>query len=112
MLCTPDDDPGAAAAVAEVERWLAWGFNPADRHRGAWVAAPPAWDALARRRHPLAVVHGAGDPFVPLPHGHRLAAAAGASLRVVDGGGHALTPAFVPELLAAVDEVAAAASCR
>ena len=109
MLCTPDDDPGAAAAVAEVERWLAWGFNPADRHRGAWVGAPPAWDALARRRHPLAAVHGAGDPFVPLAHGQRLAAAAGASLRVVDGGGHALTPAFVPEVLAAVDEVAAAA---
>ena len=105
LLCTSDDDPGPAAARDEVQRWLAWGFNPADRHRAAWVDAAPVWAQLARRRHPLVVVHGEGDPLVPLPHGERVAAEAGAPIRVVGGGGHALTPAFVPAVLAAVAEV-------
>jgi pimeloyl-ACP methyl ester carboxylesterase len=107
LLCTPDDDPGPIAALAEVERWLAWGFNPADRHRAAWVGADPAWDHLARRHHPLVVVHGDGDPLVPPPHGERIAARAGAPLRVVGGAGHALTPTFVPAVVAAVGEVSA-----
>ena len=89
-----------------MERWLAWGFNPADRHRVGLGRRAPAWAQLARRRHPLVAVHGEGDPLVPLPHGERVAAEAGAALRVVRGGGHALTPAFVPAVLAAVDEVA------
>jgi pimeloyl-ACP methyl ester carboxylesterase len=108
LLTTPADDPGPVAALAEVGRWLAWGFNPTDGHGRAWLAAPPLWGVVAARRHPLVVVHGGGDPLVPLAHGERLAAEAGASLRVVGDVGHALGPQLVAAVLAAVTDLARA----
>jgi pimeloyl-ACP methyl ester carboxylesterase len=103
LLAGPDD-PGPGAAAAEVRRWLAHGFNPADGHRAAWLAAPALWDALcARPGPPLVVVHGRDDPLVPLAHGRRLVATVGrARLVEVADAGHALTPRLLAALLGAV----------
>jgi pimeloyl-ACP methyl ester carboxylesterase len=106
LLTTPADDPGPVEALAEVERWLAWGFNPADGHGRAWLTAAPLWGVAAARRHPLVVVHGAADPLLPVAHGERLAAEGGASLRVVEDVGHALGPRLVAAVLDAVTALA------
>ncbi|MEA3218359.1 MAG: hypothetical protein QOJ19_4515 [Acidimicrobiia bacterium] len=106
VLMSEGDDVGGAAAVAEVEHWLAWGFNPRDGHRRAWLEAPNRWSALGGLRVPLTAVHGGADPLVPLAHAVRLAATVpGAQLVEVEDGGHALTGPHVGALLAAVGAV-------
>jgi pimeloyl-ACP methyl ester carboxylesterase len=101
-LCGPDERPNVAAALAEAARWVAWGFNPDDRQRAAWLAAPCGWDAAAALAgRPVVVVHGARDPLVPVEHGRHLAAAAEGRLVEVAGAGHELTPALVRAVIAA-----------
>jgi pimeloyl-ACP methyl ester carboxylesterase len=105
LLAGPGDDPGVHGARAEVERWLAWGFNPDDGHGRAWLTAPSRWSVVAARRHPVRVVHGAADPLVPLAHGRRLAAESGSEPRIVAEAGHALSPLVVRAVLAAVADL-------
>jgi pimeloyl-ACP methyl ester carboxylesterase len=54
----------------------------------------PAWrDRLGEITAPTLVVHGADDPFFPLPHGRALAAEIpGAELLVVPDAGHGVPP--------------------
>jgi pimeloyl-ACP methyl ester carboxylesterase len=59
-------------------------------------------DPLDSRRitAPTLVVHGADDPFFPLPHGEALAAAIpGATLLVLPGAGHEVPPPPTWDLL-------------
>lgn len=106
VLMSEADDVGGAAALAEVERWLAWGFNPRDGHRRTWLEAPSRWSALLGLRVPLTVVHGRADPLVPWAHAVRLAATVpGAQLVEAEGAGHALTGPHVAALLSALGTV-------
>lgn len=100
-LCGPDERPDAAAALREAQRWVAWGFNPHDRQRAAWLAAPARWEEARRLRgRPVTVVHGTVDPLVPPAHGARLAGATGARLVEVPGAGHELTVRLCEALVA------------
>ena len=85
-----------------MERWLAWGFNPADNHRPLWLQAPDLSAWLAQLKVPLAVVHGAADPLVSPAHAEVLVRQVpGASLVVVPETGHELRPALAAAVLQA-----------
>jgi len=79
------------------------GHHPAGtaRQLAAVLASPDRTDALAGVTVPTLVVHGAADPLVTLPGGEATAAAVpGAELWVVEGMGHDLPQAVLPELCA------------
>lgn len=101
-LCAEADRPSPAAARAEVSRWLAWGFNPADNHRPLWLQAPDLSTGLGGMVAPLTVVHGAEDPLVGVAHAEALVRlVSGASLVVVPDAGHELRPALAAALVSA-----------
>ncbi|HEY5108639.1 MAG TPA: alpha/beta hydrolase [Acidimicrobiales bacterium] len=69
------------------------------RQLAAVLASPDRTEALGRVTAPTLVVHGAADPLVTLPGGEATAAAVpGAELWVVEGMGHDLPAAVIPEL--------------
>ena len=71
------------------------------RQLAAILTSPDRTDALGAAALPTLVVHGAADPLVTLPGGEATAAAIpGAELWVVDGMGHDLPSAVLPELFA------------
>lgn len=77
------------------------GHHPAGtaRQLAAILASPDRTAALAGVTVPTLVVHGAADPLVTLPGGEATAAAVpGAELWVVEGMGHDLPEAVLPEL--------------
>ena len=79
------------------------GHHPAGtaRQLAAILASPDRTAALAGVTAPTLVVHGAADPLVTLPGGEATAAAVpGAELWVVEGMGHDLPEAVLPELFA------------
>jgi pimeloyl-ACP methyl ester carboxylesterase len=96
----PFDDVGMRArAEIHYDR----GHHPAGtaRQLAAILASPDRAAALAGVSVPSLVVHGAADPLVTLPGGEATAAAVpGAELWVVDGMGHDLPVAIIPELCA------------
>ena len=100
LTYSEDDRPPLAALQAEAERWLAWGFNPHDEHRSAWLGAPSLWAAAKSLGCPTTVIHGARDPVLPVMHSERLAALIpGARLNIVPGAGHALSAPMRDQLL-------------
>jgi pimeloyl-ACP methyl ester carboxylesterase len=69
------------------------------RQLAAVLASPDRTEALGQVTAPTLVVHGAADPLVTLPGGEATAAAIpGAELWVVEGMGHDLPAAVIPEL--------------
>jgi pimeloyl-ACP methyl ester carboxylesterase len=71
------------------------------RQLAAVLASPDRTEGLAGLVVPTLVVHGAADPLVTLPGGEATAAAIpGAELWVVEGMGHDLPAAVLPELFA------------
>lgn len=86
-------------AAAALER--AW--NPQGTKRQVLAVAADTGRAheLARLRVPTLVIHGRDDPLLPLACGQDTARRIpGARLQVVDGMGHDLPPALVPQLMA------------
>lgn len=99
----PDGAPSRDELLAEAERWHDWGWNPRDDHRVLWLAAPPLWSAMAQVSCPVAVLHGALDPIVPVDHGRRLAALCPSAAYVeLSGSAHALDSGLVGAILAVV----------
>lgn len=85
------------------------GHHPAGtaRQLAAILASPDRATALAGVTAPTLVVHGASDPLVTLPGGEATAAAVpGAELWVVEGMGHDLPAAVLPELFTRVGALA------
>jgi pimeloyl-ACP methyl ester carboxylesterase len=78
----------------------------AGRQFCAIVASAPRDDALASLDIPALVVHGTADTLVPQTGGQRTAEMInGANLLVIEGMGHDLVPAFVPEIVKAMSSV-------
>ena len=79
------------------------GYHPEGtaRQLAAILASPDRTEGLREVGIPTLVVHGAEDPLVTLPGGEATAAAVpGAELWVVEGMGHDLPAAVLPELAA------------
>ena len=75
----------------------------AGRQFCAIVASTPRDEALASLDIPALVVHGSADTLVPQSGGQRTAEMiGGATLLVIEGMGHDLVPAFVPEIVNAM----------
>lgn len=72
--------------------------NLAERYR-------PLEAILSRAGVPAAVIWGDRDPFFPLAHGKRTAAALAVDLRVLPGAGHALPDERPDEVAAAIIEL-------
>lgn len=73
--------------------------NLAERYR-------PLEAIMSRVTVPAAVIWGDRDPFFPLAHGKRTAAALGVDLRVLAGAGHALPEERPDEVAEAIAELA------
>jgi len=78
----------------------------AGRQFCAIVACTPRDEALASLDIPALVVHGTADTLVPQTGGQRTAEMIdGATLLLIEGMGHDLVPAFVPEIVQAMTTV-------
>ena len=91
---------------SELHARVAAALARADHRRGvlrqllAVMADDTRAALLARVKTPTLVIHGRDDPLVPLPGGEDTARRiAGARLLVIDGMGHDLPAALVPQLL-------------
>jgi pimeloyl-ACP methyl ester carboxylesterase len=73
-------------------------------NHGAAIAATPRWRGeLGRIAVPTVVLHGSGDPLMPLAHGAALAAEVpGAKLVVLEGAGHEINREDWPVLIDAI----------
>jgi pimeloyl-ACP methyl ester carboxylesterase len=103
VIASPGFPFDEAGMRARAEVHFDRGHHPAGtaRQLAAILASPDRTAALAGVSVPSLVVHGAADPLVTLPGGESTAAAVpGAELWVVDGMGHDLPAAIIPELCA------------
>jgi pimeloyl-ACP methyl ester carboxylesterase len=94
-----DEAAVRARAVTHYDR----GYHPVGTQRqlAAILTSPDRTEGLGRLRMPALVVHGSADPLVTLPGGEATAAAIpDAELWVVEGMGHDLPAAVLPELRA------------
>jgi len=98
-----------AAAVEDYRR----GYYPAGiaRHTAAIVASGDRRPLLARITAPTVVIHGTDDPLVPIEAGRDTAAnVPGARLIELPGMGHDLPDELVPDIVAAIIQVATRAT--
>ena len=103
IIASPGFPFDEAGMRARAEQHFDRGHHPAGagRQLAAILTSPDRTVALAGVRVPTLVVHGAADPLVTLPGGEATAAAVpGADLWVVEGMGHDLPAAVLPELCA------------
>lgn len=78
------------------------------RHLCAIVASPSRAEALTKLAVPTLVIHGTLDPLVTPEGGDRTAEVVpGARLVKIEGMGHDLVPAFMPQILSAITELVA-----
>jgi pimeloyl-ACP methyl ester carboxylesterase len=87
------------------------GLNPAGfgRQLAAIIASGSRKEALASLRVPTLVIHGSGDPLIPVPGGYATAEAIpGAKLEIIPGMGHALPQEVWPRVIALISEHARA----
>ncbi len=85
-----------AAATAEVSM----GFRGQNHHGTAVVDAPDIADHLGHIEAPALVIQGTADPVLPVAHGQALAQRIpNAQLVLIEGLGHELPSAFVPQFL-------------
>ncbi|MGE5339173.1 MAG: alpha/beta fold hydrolase [Gemmatimonadota bacterium] len=95
-----------------LRRGLARAFRPMGtlRQMIAILASGDLSMLLPQVTAPTLVIHGDADPLVPVAHGEDTAAKIpGAQLKVIQGMGHDLPPALVPELIELIASHCAAA---
>ncbi len=100
---------------ANVTRDFRRGFYPAGmpRQLAAIIADGDRRARLAKVAAPTLVIHGEGDPLVPVEGGRDTASAIpGARLKTVPGMGHDLPPELVDEIADAIADHARSASDR
>lgn len=97
-----DQQRALDGALAEVE--MAW--RGTNRHGEVVVDAPDIVDYLQHIVAPTLIVHGTADPVLPVRHAQALAERIPRSkLVLVEGLGHELPDAFVPQLLELMAEL-------
>jgi pimeloyl-ACP methyl ester carboxylesterase len=91
----------------ETRRYGMLRFGSAIGFRPPYLYNRPLVDRLYRARMPAAVVWGAEDHMVPVAHGRTYAKnlGSGASLKLIDGAGHAAHLEKPAEVLAALPSV-------
>jgi len=103
VICSPGFPFDEAGVRARAERHFDRGHHPVGtaRQLAAILASPDRRPGLAQVAVPTLVVHGDADPLVTLPGGLATAEAVpGADLWVVEGMGHDMPAAVIPELCA------------
>jgi len=96
-----DRDRALDAAAREV----ALGFRGSNNHGHAVVEAPDVADSLHNIEAPALVIHGTADPVYPVAHGQALAdRLPNGRLVLIEGLGHELPEAFVPQLTQLITE--------
>lgn len=107
VLRGPGFPKDEAADVEKAQRVFARGCNPpgVSRQFAATIASPGRGKALANVRLPTLVIHGDADPLVPVQGGIATAKAIpGATLRIVEGMGHALPMVMWPSIVEMITE--------
>ena len=98
--------PESAQALRErVTKGVKRSYNPAGTNRQvmAVITSGDRRPLLRQITTPTLVIHGRDDPLVPLSGGQDTAAhVRGAKLLVIDGMGHDLSPALLPQLASAI----------
>ncbi len=101
-----DDEREADVAARAFDR----AFHPAGaaRQLAAVQAHGDRRQSLAKLDVPTLVIHGSGDPLIPLQHGRDTAASVpGAELRIVEGMGHDIPRGAHAELIDAISALTA-----
>ena len=79
---------------------MAHGHNAYAGHGDAVGAGPSRLNRLAEISLPTLVIHGTEDPILPLDHGMALANnIAGATTFIMEGVGHEMPEALMPEIV-------------
>jgi pimeloyl-ACP methyl ester carboxylesterase len=113
VLAGPANDLDLERERRRVMQRIERGFHPdgTTRQLAALLSTASTRQALGRLRIPVLVVHGEDDPLVPIENGVRTAAAIpGARLLRLPKMGHNMPPASWPVVIAAIAELATAAS--
>ena len=113
QLLGPADPFDEAYERAKVERAVDRAYHPAGfaRQLRAIVAAPSRIERLRSLRTPTLVVHGDADILVPVDNGRKVAAAIpGARYLEIAGMGHDVPRHVWPEVVDAIDALAAPVS--
>ena len=88
---------------AQAEPIMAHGHNAYAGHGDAVGASPSRLNRLADINLPTLVIHGTEDPILPLDHGMALADnIAGATTFIMEGVGHEIPEALMPEIVSEV----------
>ena len=91
--------------VAFLDRLFARGMSPTGSLRQALaiLASPGRAGSLAQLSVPTLVVHGDADPLLPVEHGYATAAAIrDAEIMILEGMGHDLPQALIPQICDAI----------
>ena len=93
-----------AAARAQARRALSRTASPASMFNHATVATRQEWAGAYRRiAQPTLVIHGQGDPVLPIENGRALAAGiAEAQIAELEGVGHELPAAHIADIAALI----------
>ena len=84
----------------QAEPIMAHGHNAYAGHGDAVGASPSRLNRLAEINLPTLVIHGTEDPILPLDHGMALANnIAGATTLIMEGVGHEIPEALMPEIV-------------
>lgn len=105
VIGSPGYPEPAPALHARVRRGVQRAYNPAGTNRQvmAVIASGDRRPLLRRIATPTLVIHGRDDPLVPLSGGQDTARhVRGAKLLVMDGMGHDLPTALLPQLARAI----------
>lgn len=109
IWASPDHFDSARLRKLFEDSWNRVGGPQAEntgRHFCAIIASPPRDAELADLAVPTLVVHGDADTLISPSGGQRIAAMVpGSRLMMIEGMGHDLPPAFVPQIVEAISDL-------
>ncbi len=92
-----------ARTLYEIRHRRGYNTTTGDQHTAAVLASGSSYSELPRINLPALVIHGKSDPLVNIAHSKKLAAKIyGATTLWIDGMGHDLPRAYVPQMLESI----------